>query len=370
MTNPGDGPTNRGSAATGAVTGGRVASHWLASRRFGSRRFATEVWLALVATTSAALFWVLERAAVTTIRGQQLDTIALTGNWLGRERVQVWLDGLLNAVSVASLILVLIVVGAIAVFRRRYSLAIMSVVLVFGSSMSTLVLKNMFLQRPVLGVDPQRDVAGNSFPSGHAAAAAAAAVGLVLVLPPAVRGVASVIGAAYAAVVGVATLSSGWHRPSDVVGAYLLVCGWAAFAGLLLVAAQRRTAVVRSRDRPGWSLATSIGIGVAFIAIGVLTLGYTFTRLGPPVESLSPMLGEVGYLGSAATAVGSAFLMMAVVLLTVHRVVPHMTTPAQQTPPAQHIPPPRDPDLAQDPAAAQAPPGMDRGNRTSMSGTG
>jgi hypothetical protein len=283
-----------------------------------SPKVATAVWLGAVALVSGVLFAVLEHAAVHTIRGQLLDAVALTGNGLGRDQVAGPLDSALNAVSVVSVVVVLVTVGSIALVRRRYSLAIMAVVLVVGSSASTLLLKDRLIDRPFLGVDIARAGAGNSYPSGHATAAAAFAVGLVLVLPPAVRGVASLIGATY--------------RPSDVVGAYLLVCGWSALAGLLLVLAQRRTAVVRHRDRAGWSLATTAGVGVALLAVGGLALGYTFTRLGPPVEALSPRLLSLGYLGSAATVGGAAYLMMAVVLLTIHRVVPHSKDGSGPTP--------------------------------------
>src|SRR5690606_39114784 len=108
--------------------------------------------------------------------------------------------------------------------------------------------------------------AGNSLPSGHATAAAAFAIGLTLVLPPRARGPVSLVGATYAAVVGVATLSSGWHRPSDVVAAYLVVGGWAAAAGLVLVLTQHPTAVVVRRERAGWSLVVSSALGTCLVA--------------------------------------------------------------------------------------------------------
>lgn len=297
-----------------------------------SPKLTTAAWLAVLTSVNAGLLLLVVHYSLGTIRGQMLDTVALTGNWVGRDRFGVPLNTALNAISVASLVIVLIVVGLIPLVRRRYSLAIMAVVLVAGSALTTYLLKGYVLTRAEFGVDPDRAGAGNSLPSGHATAAAAFAVGLVLVLPPAARGVASVIGATYAAVVGVATLSAGWHRPSDVIASYLIVGGWAAGAGLLLTLAQRPSAVVTSRDRPGWSLAATLLGGVGLLCAGGVALVFTFSRMSEPIDEMGSRLLTVGYLGSAMAIAGAAYLMMAVVLMTIHRVVPHRKTGAVQDP--------------------------------------
>ena len=292
----------------------------------------TAAWLAMLWLINVGLFVVVLYASLRTISGQMLDTVALYGNSLGRRTVDQPLNVALNAVSVVSLLLVLAVIGAVAAVRRRYSLAIMSAVVVVGSSVTSYLLKSYLINRPEFGVDPARSVAGNSFPSGHTTAAAAFAIGLTLVLPPAARGVASVVGGTYAAVVGIATLSSGWHRPSDVIAAFLIAGGWAAFAGLVLVLFQRPTAVVASGDRAGWSLAAALAAGSMLIVSGVAVLLFVFARMSTPVEAMGPELLRVGYLGSAVTIAGAAYLMMAVVLVSVHRVVPHRQTGGQAEP--------------------------------------
>ena len=50
------------------------------------------------------------------------------------------------------------------------------------------------------------------------------------------RGPAAAAGAPYGAAVGAATVTAGWHRPSDVIGAFLVTVGWAAAVGAVLVA--------------------------------------------------------------------------------------------------------------------------------------
>jgi len=287
-----------------------------------SPKLATAAWLAVLTSVNAGLLLVVVHYSLGTIRGQMLDTVALTGNWVGRDRFAVPLNSALNAVSVASLVLALVAIGLIALARRRYSLSIMGVVLVAGSVATTYLLKGYVITRTDFGVDPERAAAGNSLPSGHATAAAAFAVGLVLVLPPAARGVASLVGATYAALVGIATLSAGWHRPSDVVASYLIVGGWAAGAGLLLTLVQQPSAVVTSRDVPGWSLVATLLGGVALLLSGGIALDYTFTRMTTPIDEMSPRLLKIGYLGSGMAIAGAAYLMMAVVLTTIHRVVP------------------------------------------------
>ncbi len=283
-------------------------------------------WLALLWLVNVGLLALLVRASIWTISGQMLDTVALAGNSLGRRTVDAPLDVALNAVSVVSIAVVLVAIAAVAVLRQRYSLAIMSAVVVIGSAATSLLLKERWLVRPEFGVDPDRSGAGNSLPSGHATAAAAFAIGLTLVLPPAARGLASVIGATYAAIVGIATLSSGWHRPSDVIAAYLIAGGWAAFAGLVHVLVQRRSAVVTNRDRAGWSQAATLAFGSVLSAAGAAVMVFVFNRMTTPVEAMGPELRRIGYLGSAVLIAGAAYLMMAVVLVSVHRVVPHSKT--------------------------------------------
>jgi membrane-associated phospholipid phosphatase len=280
-------------------------------------------WLTGLASVNVAALYLVAHYSLSTIRGQMLDTVALAGNGIGRVRFGSALNSALNAISLASLILVVIAVGVIALVRRRYSLAIMAVVMVAGSALTSKLLKDHFITRPEFGVDPDRSGAGNSLPSGHATAAAVFAVGLVLVLPPAVRGAASLIGATYAAIVGIATLSSGWHRPSDVIASYLLTGAWAAGAGLLLMLAQRPTAVIDRQDAHRLSLGILLFGGASAVIAGVIALFYTFPRMTTPIDDMPVVELNIGYVGSGLMIAGAAFVMMAVVLTTVHRVVPH-----------------------------------------------
>lgn len=202
--------------------GGR-ASGWLVA------------WLLAAAAAQVAALEAVRRAFLGTVRGQLLDTAALDANTIGRRHIEGLVDAVLGGVTVAS---VAVAVGAIGFtfLRGRVVLAAAATLLIAGANLTTQLLKHA-VARPDFGVDLERAVAGNSLPSGHTTVAGSVAVALVLLVPPRLRWVAAVLGAGYAALAGVATISADWHRPSDSVTALLIVGAWAAVAGLVLALA-------------------------------------------------------------------------------------------------------------------------------------
>lgn len=284
------------------------------------------MWLTLLAAAQVAALAVLWHYAVRTVTGQQLDTIALTGTSIGRQRIDELLDGVLNAVSVLSLLAATAVIGFIALLRRRIALAVMATVLIAGANVSTQLLK-YGLVRPDLGVDPERAAIGNTLPSGHATVAASVMVALVLVVPPRIRGWVAVLGAGYAALAAVATLAAAWHRPSDAAASMLVVGAWAALAGLGLWAGQPAHTRVNPRDAHPAVAAGLVVIGLALLAAAALAFGLTREVIAVPPEQLSRPRLFLGYAGGAAGIAGAAAVMFGLVLATVHRVVPPLGPP-------------------------------------------
>ncbi|MCX4388207.1 phosphatase PAP2 family protein [Micromonospora peucetia] len=283
----------------------------------------TAVWLVILAIVQAAAFLAVWRVAVHVEVGQWVDTVALTGNRIGQDRIDGPVDRILNAMSVVSLLAATAVIGFIALIRGRIALAVTATLLIAGANATTQLLK-YGLTRPDFGIDPERIYAGNSLPSGHATVAASVAVALVLVLPRTVRVFGAFLGAGYAAIAGVATLSAGWHRPSDAVAAFLVVGVWAALAGLLLLITQREQAQVESADAHRVA-ATVLGVGgvLAVVACGFALAWLVDLRGTPPAElARRPLL--VGYAGSAAGIAGTMGVVMALVLAAVHRLVPRV----------------------------------------------
>src|SRR6185369_7860181 len=62
----------------------------------------------------------------------------------------------------------------------------------------------------------------NAFPSGHTTAAAAVAVALALVVPARHALAAAIVGTLLVATVAGSVVVSGWHYPSDALGAILI----------------------------------------------------------------------------------------------------------------------------------------------------
>jgi membrane-associated phospholipid phosphatase len=277
--------------------------------------------LVLLTALQILAFIALWRFAVHTKHGQLLDTIALAGNSIGQDEVSGLVGNVLNAMSVVSLVAATAFVGFIALARRRIALAVIATLLVVGANATVQALKYV-LTRPDFGVDPERAAAGNSLPSGHTAVAASVAAALVLVLPPKARVWGALIGTAYTALAGVATLSAGWHRPSDAVASLLVVGAWSSVAGLLLLRTQREDAQAEPRDAHRVARIVLLVLGVALLGVAALAVHWTNGVLSVPVDQLSRNRLLVAYGGSAAGITGAASVMMALVLARVHRVVP------------------------------------------------
>ncbi|WP_428983036.1 phosphatase PAP2 family protein [Phytohabitans maris] len=281
-------------------------------------------WLVLLglveAVSVAGLWWFFVRGA----RGQLLDTVALEGNAIGQDRVDGLANTVLNAISVASLAVAMVVAGVIALARGRVLLTLVVTAFVATANLVTQVLKHG-LDRPDLGVDLERVYAGNSFPSGHATVAMSVVIALVLVVPPRLRGVTAVVGALYATTAGVATMSLGWHRPSDVAGAVLVVGGCAALAGLLLVLAQGRDARVKTDDARPLAVALLMIASAVLLAAAAVALWWVDRVATPPADELGRRTLLTAYVGAAAGIAGITSAVTALTLAATHRVVPWRT---------------------------------------------
>ncbi|MCI4061508.1 phosphatase PAP2 family protein [Micromonospora sp. R77] len=283
----------------------------------------TAVWLVVLALVQTAAFLVVWRFALHTEVGQWLDTVALTGNRIGQDTIDGPVNRILNAMSVVSLLAATAVIGFIALIRGRKALAVTATLLIAGANVTTQLLKYV-LTRPDFGVDPERAAAGNSLPSGHTAIAASVAVALILVLPRKVRVLGAFLGVAYAAAAGVATLSAGWHRPSDAVAAFLVVGVWAALAGLVLLVFQRERAQVSSADSHRIAAAV-LGVGgLLAVVASALALSWLLDLRDVPAAELGRRPLLVGYAGSAAGIAGAMAVVAALVLTSVHRLVPRV----------------------------------------------
>lgn len=257
-----------------------------------------------------ATWWVF----VTTVRGQLVDALALNGSdigaWLVRGRANHWL----SKVSEAGVAVVMVVVALTALLRRRWLLALEAAVVVAGANLSTQVLKYHVLYRPRLL--EWTNFHNNSYPSGHTTVAASAVVAAVLVAPRRLRALTAVLGAVVMVAFGYGTLAARWHRPSDVVGGYLVCLCWAFMA--LCVGAARQRLLGRTRGelpdrRPvsRWWPALLVVAGLA--ALGLAAWCGWQVRAVDPREAVHHEL-FLAYLGASSGISGVAACGMGVLL--------------------------------------------------------
>jgi hypothetical protein len=131
-----------------------------------------------------------------------------------------------------SLVMAAVVVLFVTVIRRRWAAAGIAVTACIGANIATQILKDVLPARPDRGVIT---LELNSLPSGHTTLAASAAAAVFLMSSPRWRPMAGFVGGTFAIASGVSTLINQWHRPADVVAAFLLVGAFMIPAGWLIL---------------------------------------------------------------------------------------------------------------------------------------
>jgi membrane-associated phospholipid phosphatase len=131
-----------------------------------------------------------------------------------------------------SLVVAAVVVLFVTVIRRRWTAAGIAVAACIGANVATQILKDVLPVRPEKGVVT---LELNSLPSGHTTLAASAAAAVFLMASPRWRPMAGFVGGTFAIGSGVSTLINQWHRPADVVAAFLLVGAFMIPAGWLIL---------------------------------------------------------------------------------------------------------------------------------------
>jgi membrane-associated phospholipid phosphatase len=194
--------TMRRAALTAAACVLLCAAVYLIAVRTGTgQRFENDVWLGAGQTASQRPI-------------QAAGALNLIGNWTG--------------------IAAVVVVFLIGLLRHRIVLAVAGVAVIGASVVTAEYLKGA-LTRPNL-VPGWPDDVGNSYPSGHTGVAMAVMFALILVAPYRIRGLVASCTAALATEIGALTIIARWHRPSDTLGADLMVLGYASAAVLILTA--------------------------------------------------------------------------------------------------------------------------------------
>ncbi len=218
------------------------------------------------AVLAGVLVWLTWWAMVTTHRGQSIEALALEGSHVGAWRVDAQADRLLATVSVPMVAAIILVVLVLGVVRGRWVAGAAAAAAVGGANVTTQLLKYwVFGRDDLLGLGGWNGT--NTLPSGHTTVAAAALVGLILVVPPMLRSLTTAVGMLAVTAYGLATLVNQWHRPSDVIAAILVACGWGYLAVVAIRLAEHTGPDRDVRHAPGATSVVLVALGICGLAL-------------------------------------------------------------------------------------------------------
>jgi membrane-associated phospholipid phosphatase len=233
-----------------------------------------------VAVAAASLVLVVYVLMVRTPRGQRYGDLAFAARDLVEPDAAFLAGEVLSVVTSSTLFVATLAIVLVAVARGRIRMALVAGGAISGSVLSSEVLKHL-LGRPSLieigGVEY------NTFPSGHAAIGMSLSLGIVMVAPHRWRWLATTAAATIAVGFGIGVLATGWHRPSDTVGSYLVCATWFSLATALLIR-------WRGAGRPGSAtfgeveehISTPVAVVAAVVLVGaaLVLLVATFREQG------------------------------------------------------------------------------------------
>lgn len=176
---------------------------------------------------AAGLAWM----ALRTVNGQWLDEVALQEGRDLAARLPAGVPALIESLTLAVGAVSAVAALILAASTRRWAALLIAVATAVAAMACVQVLKHGLLTKAPYGV---QENAQNSLPSGHTAAAAAAVAVVLMVAPARLRKPLGLLGAVAVTAAGFGTVINGWHRPSDVVVAVLVVTGWFVLGGILL----------------------------------------------------------------------------------------------------------------------------------------
>ncbi|HUG29804.1 MAG TPA: phosphatase PAP2 family protein [Candidatus Limnocylindria bacterium] len=235
--------------------------------------------------------------------GQLMGELILGGRPASVEAV-LGAEMVLASLSRLAIAIGTVLITAIALLQKRFELAMTAGATILLANLTTQVLKHLVLDRSDL-LGGLFYVLPNSFPSGHATAAASIVVGLILVLPPILRSPIVVLGAVAVALIGASTLAAGWHRMADAVGGVFVATAWGSGLAALL-AWRRGVEPVGSRSAEFARLASRVPVVLGGIAL----------LLGSAVYVLA-LDNPLGVLFHLAEHGGSEFLFLVGLLITI-----------------------------------------------------
>jgi hypothetical protein len=205
----------------------------------------------------------------------------------------------LDMLPILSLAIATIVVLFVTVARRRWTAAGIAITACIAANLATQVLKFFIPDRPDRGV---QTLELNSLPSGHTTLAASAAAAVFLMVSPRWRPLAGFLGSTFAVATGVSTLINQWHRPSDVVAAFLVVGAVMLPAGWLILRTGSSWNVWKGYGEHWAASRLWVWLTAVALLLAAIVAGYSLLQVMPGLSADS----TVDYFWS-----GTAFIVLA-----------------------------------------------------------
>jgi membrane-associated phospholipid phosphatase len=265
--------------------------------------------LLTIATAAAVLFVIAYVLAVRTHWGQRLDAAALNGRGIVSTRGEHVATRLHASIDIASLTLLGGAIVLVALVRRHLRLAIGAAVVIVGSIATSELLKHT-LPRPYLGIDDALRF-HNTFPSGHTTVAMALSISAVFVAPRNRRAPVAALGVLFAAAMGCSLVATASHRPSDTIGAALVVTAWSAAVAAVLLRSD-------PADTPRKPTLSSLNPWMALGGIALLVGSFAvaaITILAAHYGRLETIHFGRAYVAAAGAITGSVLICTAALLI-------------------------------------------------------
>ena len=264
--------------------------------------------LVLLGLGSALLAAPVWAGTTQTFTGQRLADLILYGRFAADPTVSGAASETLATVGLAFVATAAIGLLTLALARGGFGLMAAVFVILGGANVTSQLLQDL-LERPNL-IGTASYAYGNSFPSGTVTLAASLGFATILVAPRGLRVLVAIGATVLTAAVGLSTITTGWHRLADVVGAILISLAWAGIVTAVLVRAQgwmpRRT----WGHGFGGSATTVAGI-IGFLAVVAGAVGLGVALVDPaPLGDLIRVRATTpeSFFGALAIAAGTSLI--------------------------------------------------------------
>jgi len=203
---------------------------------------------------------------VSTPWGHQLDDNAFLGRKALSRKAISFDSRLLDLVGKATLLLAVVGLLALAALRRCTFVGVIAVVAFGCAVIGAEVLKHNLPWRALVPDDSllERSFQHDTYPSGHATIATSLALSLLLVSSSRWRPWLAIAAGCMSSTFATGVLFTGWHRPSDALGAL-------AWSGFCMSVAATIAVRLRGGQRPataypGRAVLGSVGLGILVAA--------------------------------------------------------------------------------------------------------